>query len=203
MNTSKISDIFYGVNQICSVCPRCYSKIYEIKSFYSLYFDLWKVKIFKNGNNYNNNLLGVLNINDCLNYYMRNDNQNGNNIFCQKCQTENKFSKITRIYSFPKTLIISLNLKKEFQRQIKFNLEECLNLTKYVKATNQCIYDLNGIVACDLQTGQYIAFCKNPINHQWYEYIKDLVILVNNNIINVINNSFFPCILFYQNKSYN
>ena len=201
MNSSKISDIFYGVNQICSVCPRCYSKIYELKSFYSLYFDLWNVKTFKNENKYNNNLSDVLNINDCLNYYRRNDNQNGKNVFCQKCQTENKCSKITSIFTSPKKLIISLNLKKEFQRQIKFNLEECLNLTKYVKATNQCIYDLNGIVACDLQTGQYIAFCKSPVNHQWYEYIEDLVILVDNNIINVINNSFFPCILFYQNKS--
>ena len=203
MNGSKISDIFYGVNQICSVCPKCNSKIYEFKSFYSLYFDVWKVKSFKNGNNYNNNLLDVLNINDCLNYYRRNDNQNANNIFCQKCQTENKCFKITSIYTSPKTLIISLNLKTEFQRQIKFNLEEYLNLTKYVKATNQYIYDLIGIVACDLQTGQYIAFCKNPINNQWYEYIEDLVILVKNNIINVINNSFFPCILFYQNKNNN
>ena len=204
MNSSKISDIFYGVNQICYACPTCNSKIYEFKSFYALYFDLWNVISFKKENNYNNNFSNILNINDCLNYYRRNDKQNGKNIFCQKCQTNSKCSKITSIYTSPKTLIISLNLQKEFQKQIKFNLEEYLNLSNYVvKATNQCIYDLKGIVACDLQTGQYIAFCKNPINHQWHEYIEDLVILINNNIINEINNSFFPCILFYQNKNNN
>ena len=57
---------------------------------------------------------------------------------------------------------------------------------------------MKGIVACDLQTGQYIAYCKNPINQQWYKYIEDLVNLINNNILDEINNSFFPCVLFYQ-----
>ena len=120
-------------------------------------------------NQNNNNLSETLNINDCLVYYRRNDYQNGNNNFCQRCQSNDNYSKITSIYSAQKTLIISLNLKKELcQNQIKINFEECLNLSNYIiKAINHSIYDLKGIVTCDLQTGQYIVYCKNPINKQW------------------------------------
>ena len=199
MNISKISDIFYGIKKICSFCPNCNLQIYEFKTFYSLNFDLLDIKSFKMENQNYNNFSNIININDCLDYYRRNDYKNGNNIFCQGCQSNKKYSQITSIYSAPKALIISLNIKKELQNQIQFKLEECLNLSNYVeKPFNQWTYNLKGIVACDLQTGQYIAYCKNPINQQWYKYIEDLVNLINNNILDEINNSFFPCVLFYQ-----
>ena len=202
-NISKISDIFFGVNKICFSCSFCNFTLYDFESFYSLYFDLWKVKSFKMDNQFNNSLSGNINIYDCLDYYRRIDYQIANKfIICQGCNNSSKYSQITSIFSAPKILIISLNLSKEIQNQINFNLEECLYLSNYVEnKINDCIYNLRELVAFNLINGQYISYCKNPINQKWYKYDNDLVTLLNNDIVDEINiNSFFPCVLFYHNE---
>ena len=96
-----------------------------------------------------------------------------------------------------------MNLTRELQNTIKFDLWECFNLNNYVeKNKNQCFYNLIGIVAYNININHFIAYCKNTIDKNWYKYNDDIVSGININIINEINNSsFFPLILFYQNEN--
>ena len=201
-NCSIISDYFFGVYQQCEICSVCQNNYYNYNSFHSLYFDLWKIKSFKmEKQQYNNYYPDNLNIYDCFEYYRRIEYQIGNKIiFCQNCQNNNNYYQQANIYSAPVILIISLNLTKELQNQIKFDLYENITLNNYLEINKDNIcYDLRGIVAYNLQNGKYIAYCKSPIDQQWYKYNDDYVSLMNNNnIISEINSSFFPSVLFYQ-----
>ncbi len=148
-NRSIISDIFFGITQICSSCSVCKSSKYEFESFHSLYFDLWEIKSFKI-DNYSN--LNNLNIKDCFDYYKKLEYIIGN---CQNCRNNNRYPQIKSIYSAPKLLIIILNISKEIPNKIKFDLWDCLDLTNYVEVKiNKCIYNLRGIVACNINNGQ-------------------------------------------------
>ena len=202
-NRSIISGYFFGIYQKSEICSVCQNPYYNYNSFHSLYFDLWKIKSFKiEKQQFNNYYTENLNIYDCFEYHRRIEYQIGNNIlFCQKCQNNNKYYQETIIFSAPIILIISLNLTKELQNQIKFDLYENITLNNYLENNkdNSC-YDLRGIVAYNLQNGKYIAFCKSPIDQRWYKYNDDYVCLMDNNIISEINSSFFPCVLFYQKK---
>ena len=204
-NCSIISDIFFGIYQKCEFCSLCQTPKYEFDSFNSLYFDLWKIKSFKMENSQLNIYFSEnLNLQDCFEYQRRIEYQTGNKTnFCQNCNNSNIYFKRTTIYSSPYLLIISLNLTRELQNTIKFDLWECFNLNNYVeKNKNQCFYNLIGIVAYNININHFIAYCKNTIDKNWYKYNDDIVSGININIINEINNSsFFPLILFYQNEN--
>ena len=67
------------------------------------------------------------------------------------------------------------------------------------------MYDLVGVVTHMDESGasgHFIAYCKSPIDHCWYNYNDDLVFPVNNFVNDVINYA-MPYILFYQKQQYN
>ena len=187
--------------QICEFCSLCKTTKYEIESFNSLYFDLWKINSFKiEQSKFNNYFSENLNLQDCFEYQRRIELQTENKMnFCSICKNSNIYYRKTTIYSSPKILIISLNSMNELQNEIKFDLWDRINLNNYVENGNEWFYNLIGIVAFNMKTYHYIAYCKNPIDKNWYKYNDDAVSGIKSNIINEINNSCFPSILFYQN----
>ena len=200
-NCSIISAIFFGFFQICEFCSLCNTAKYEFESFNSLYFDLWKIKSFKMEQSQINNYFSEnINLQDCFEYQRRIDQTENEMIFCSMCKNINMHYKKTTIYSAPNLLIISLNLMNDLQNKIKFDLWDSFNLNNYVEKGNEWFYNLIGIVAFNMNTYHYIAYCKNPIDKNWYKYNDDAVSGIKNNIINEINNSCFPSILFYQNE---
>ena len=201
-NCSVISDNFFGCYQICEFCSLCKTAKYEFESFNSLYFDLWKINSFKiEQSKFNNYFSENLNLQDCFEYQRRIELQTENKMnFCSICKNSNIYYRKTTIYSAPKILIISLNSMNELQNEIKFDLWDRINLNNYVENGNEWFYNLIGIVAFNMKTYHYIAYCKNPIDKNWYKYNDDAVSGIKSNIINEINNSCFPSILFYQNK---
>ena len=204
-NCSTISDNFFGIYQLCKSCSSCKTPQYEFDSFNSLFFDLNQIKIYKQQNSqYNNNFSQNLNLQDCFEYQRRIEynTENEKNI-CPNCKGSNIYYKNRTIYSTPKILIIALNLVNDFQNKNKFDLWETFYLNNYVEIKiNECFYNLRGIVAYNLNTYHYLAYCKSPIDNLWYKYNDDSVNLIdNNNIINEIsNNSLYTSILFYQNE---
>ena len=204
-NCSTISDNFFGIYQLCKSCSSCKTPQYDFDSFNSLFFDLNQIKIYKQQNSqYNNNFSQNLNLQDCFEYQRRIEynTENEKNI-CPNCKGSNIYYKNRTIYSTPKILIIALNLVNDFQNKNKFDLWETFYLNNYVEIKiNECFYNLRGIVAYNLNTYHYLAYCKSPIDNLWYKYNDDSVNLIdNNNIINEIsNNSLYTSILFYQNE---
>ena len=204
-NCSTISDNFFGIYQLCKSCSSCKTPQYDFDSFNSLFFDLNQIKIYKQQNSqYNNNFSQNLNLQDCFEYQRRIEynTENEKNI-CPNCKGSNIYYKNRTIYSTPKILIIALNLVNDFQNKNKFDLWETFYLNNYVEIKiNECFYNLRGIVAYNLNTYHYLAYCKSPIDNIWYKYNDDSVNLIdNNNIINEIsNNSLYTSILFYQNE---
>ena len=62
------------------------------------------------------------------------------------------------------------------------------------------MYDLVGVLAHFEESGfsgHFIAYCKSPIDQNWYKYNDDLVSPVKNFVDEVINTD-TPYILFYQ-----
>ena len=204
-NCSTISDNFFGIYQLCKSCSSCKTPQYDFDSFNSLFFDLNQIKIYKQQNSqYNDNFSQNLNLQDCFEYQRRIEynTENEKNI-CPNCKESNIYYKNRTIYSTPKILIIALNLVNDFQNKNKFDLWETFYLNNYVEIKiNECFYNLRGIVAYNLNTYHYLAYCKSPIDNLWYKYNDDSVNLIdNNNIINEIsNNSLYTSILFYQNE---
>ena len=122
-NRSIISDIFFGITQICSSCSICKSQKYEFESFHSLYFDLWEIKSFGVGGCGD---LNDLNVKDCFGRCERLGCVVGN---CQNCRDNNGCPQIKSIYSAPKLLIVILNISKEIPGGVEFDVWDCVDLT--------------------------------------------------------------------------
>ena len=203
LNISIISDLFFSIVKTTIRCYNCKALLqYNFDNFNYLYFDLWEIKNTKIENCQSFDLIDSFSLEDCFNFYQKINFQNKNNC-CPMCKFNTIYLEQKTVYTTSKILIIILNIEKEFLGKIKFIVWEIINLKNYVeKNSNSVIYNLRGIVAFCLNTSinsnAYAAYCKNPINNLWYKYENDSVIQLNNTI-NEVNESYFPCVLFYQN----
>ena len=93
----------------------------------------------------------------------------------------------------PQILILNITKSKSKETNIKFNLEEKINISEFVhnKEKKQYNYELIGIMTSS-GNGHYISFCKSYTNNKWYKYdnfsvtqcsFKDLKIKGNSDIL--------------------
>ena len=153
---------------------------------------------------FNNNLQNInsVNLDDCFRYNQKIENFSGENaMYCNYCKMQCSANYKTVLTTGPEILVIILNRGKGIEFKVKCEFVLQLNLYEYIEMKDTgFMYDLVGVVTHMGESGasgHFIAYCKSPIDHCWYNYNDDLVFPVNNFVNDVINYA-MPYILFYQ-----
>ena len=144
---------------------------------------------------------------DCFRYNQKIEHFTGENaMYCNTCRGQYPADNQTLLTTGPEILIIILNRGKGIEFKVKCEFVLQLNLYEYIEMKNTgYMYDLVGVVTHlgeSDSSGHFIAYCKSPIDKNWYQYNDDLVFPVNNFVNDVINYA-MPYILFYQKQQYN
>ena len=205
-NRSFISDNFYKTIQTRIDCLNCNSKKYNYEIFSYLIVPLDEVvkykanKLMMNMNQISNNNIDSININECFEFYQRNQILSGENaIPCNKCKLIYSSNYFSFIFIAPEILILIFEKNKGSKIKLEFNID--LNLyNNIIERQTGFNYNLIGVVSKFGEFGVnecFIAFCKSPIDNIWYKYNNDFVSKVINFNFE-ITNSGEPLILFYQ-----
>ena len=182
-NNSIIVDEFYGfiANEI--ICEKCSNISYNFKEMNSISFTLEEIGKYMNKKD--------INISDCFKFYTRKEINRQE--ICQNCH--NFQSKEIKIMNTPKSLIINFDRKDIIEGNIKIVPEEYLDLKKYLSNSKSFFfYELKGII-CKDERGNYIAYCKNSDNCEWYKYNDENVTKV---YISEVKGARLPNVLFYN-----
>ena len=219
--TSIISDIFFGFIQttnICQICQINYNSkgmnipiCYNYQIFNCLIFPLEEVRRMKYNNmnqmnmniNYMQNNNNIVDLYDCFTFnekidYFTGENQN----YCNICKQKTNCIYNCKIYVSPNVLVLILNRGKGNIYDVKLNLYEKIEISKYViqKEVNQIIYDLYGVITHIGQSGpnaHFVASCKSPVDQKWYRY-NDSIVNPINDVQKEIIDFGTPYILFYK-----
>ena len=146
--------------------------------------------------------INKVDINDCFLYNQKNDIFTGENaMYCNHCKIQYKASYCTQLYSVPEILIIVLNRGKGIEFNVKLEFYEYLNLGQFVEYKSLgCNYQLIGVVTHlgeSGASGHFIAYCRSPIDNNWYKYNDDIVTKVKQFKEEIIDYA-MPYILFFQ-----
>ena len=211
-NDSIIYKTFFGgVCEITHECPKCKEeneerkeenkKTYEYRNLNYLTFQIKEVLDLSKKNDEKKDFV---NIYDCLNYFQNTillEGENGKN--CEKCGKLNQILLTTKINTCQNNLLVLLNIDIEKDKDIKFKLDENIDVTEYVQEKvddKKIIYDLYSIIYLIKNNEiHYIALCKDLIENLWYKYDDDNVEIIKNLNYELINFG-IPVALFYQKK---
>ena len=143
-----------------------------------------------------------VNIYDCFEYNQKVEFFNGENaMYCNRCKKQCNSSYMTKIYTGPEILIIILNRGVGIQYKVKLEFTPSLDLNNYIEEKRTGFkYNLMGVVTHMGESGasgHFIAYCKSPIDQQWYRYNDDLVSKVFNFKQEIMDYA-MPYILFFQ-----
>jgi hypothetical protein len=130
------------------------------------------------------------------------------NIYCNNCKTKNNFSKKFSIHVSQSVLIFLLrgmekkeNVENMKNDNIKIRVDKDLNLSDFIKLKDKDYskYTFHGMILYDSENKEYLAYSINPINAKLYKYIKEEIILIEqNDFINLFDYKLYPVILFYR-----
>jgi len=199
-NNSIISKIFYSEQSSNLKCSSCgVNKLsFNIISF--LIFPLEKVRqqLIKQKKE---NLIYVT-LEDC---FEQNENKEKlfgpNQIFCNSCHRSSDAVSYNRLYNCPEVLTIILNRGKGLEFDVEFKFPMYINIQKYVEEKNSNTnYELIGLITHlgeSGMSGHFIAYCKSPVNNNWYCY-NDSQVTKCVDPENEINSCGIPYVLFYQ-----
>jgi ubiquitin C-terminal hydrolase len=160
----------------------------------------------QNQNNINKN---EVTIDECFEYYIKENIMDGDNImYCQQCKSQQKSTMATKIEMFPEVLIIILNRGVGLEFDVKINFKKMIDLEKYIgekKDNNgkKTEYDLIGVISHlgeSSDAGHFIAYCRDPIKREdWYKYNDSFVTKVEEeNFQKEVVDFGMPYVLFYQ-----
>ena len=146
--------------------------------------------------------INKVDINDCFLYNQKIDLFKGeNSMYCNNCKKTCPSSYCTQIFIAPKILIIVLNRGKGIEFKVKLDFTEYLNLENFIEIKKSGFnYRLIGVVTHMGESGasgHFIAYCRSPIDNQWYKYNDDIVTIVKNFKGEIIDYA-MPYILFYE-----
>ena len=187
---SIISDLFYGMYNKMMQCLNCNIITHNVQCFYYLTFPLDEVKIFKN------KVENEVNIIECFENYQRTEFMGVyNQIFCNNCQTMANCCNSSKLIIAPQILMINIIKGQE----IRLKFEEYLYIQNFVfYGESPNFYELIGIVTYN--NSNFIAFCKNFIDHKWYKYNNENI---ENSSFNEANSTGIPHILIYSSTKLN
>jgi hypothetical protein len=150
----------------------------------------------------NNDIINNVNILDCFFYdrYIKSQM-----MYCNLCKGSYQFFYNSKISFTPEIMIIFISRLEKINLEMKFEFYEYLNVQQYVDLHGYGFnYQLIGVIVSLDKPGKekhFIAFCRSPIDRNWYKYDDINVTLVSN-----VNEEIFksnPSILFYQNFNNN
>ena len=217
---SLASQLFYAFNYNITQCTECGIQLYNYQIYFFIIFPLEEVRKFVSENN--NNLMMINQINQ-INQSQQNQNvvdiyqcfefdrricfMSGDNaMFCNNCQKSTNCNICTNLVYGPNILILILNRGKGKQFDVKLNFVEELDLTSYIEFKNTGVkYKLIGVITHlgeSGMSGHFIAFCKDPLNFNWYKFNDAIVSPVSDFKKEVIDFG-MPYLLFYQKESEN
>ena len=206
-NYSIISKLFYYESCNIFKCLNCNLTTVNYQSMNIIEFPLKEVKLYiqkKYSNEYPN-----ITLENCFEHYERLEIFSGQNqIYCNACCQNSNESSYNKFYTCPEILSIILNHGIGFNLDIQFTFPEYISLKKYIMdKTPNTNYELISILALKSSDGvsfHYLAFCKSPMDNQWYTYNDSIVThCISNNIINEIQQNYIPYILFYRKSKNN
>ena len=205
--TSIISDIFFGVNELTNICLNCKNNgqkeciCYSYEIFNILIFPLEEIR--KNQEKFNkDNNPNIITLIDCFYYNQKSEYFTGENKnYCNICRQIFDTDKTSKIFVAPNVLILLFKREKETVSDIRIDFPFQLDISDFVlrKEKNE-IYNLYGIISNIDKTKQnehFVAICKNPVDNNWYMYNDEIIKPIYNNLKD-INDFGSPYILFYQ-----
>ena len=199
-NQSIISDLFYGVNCSVTQCQNCLASSFNYQTYFFLIFPLEEVRKFMM--QYNPNIRDLVDIYDCFQYNQKIDFMTGDNsMYCNYCRQTCNSSMATNLTVCPEVLIIILNRGKGIEFKVKINFYEDLSLENFIEHKETGYkYKLIGVIthlgSSDM-SGHFIAYCRDPISNDWYQF-NDAIVNPVKNFKNEVIDYAMPYLLFYQ-----
>ena len=199
-NKSIISKIFYFEQMNGIKCCSCnFDKpSYNIYNF--LIFPLEKIRLLlekkKPGG------FEKVTIDDCFEQNEQPELLEGQNqIYCNNCKRSSNALSYNKLYNCPEVLTIILNRGKGLEFNVEFEFSKDLHINKYVVdkscGTNYQLISVLTHLGPSGMSGHFIAYCKSPLDGNWYCY-NDSQVKQCNDIISEINSNGIPYVLFYQ-----
>jgi len=204
-NSSFLIDTFYFEQESSLRCLNCqFNKIsYNITNI--IIFPLEKVReSMEKINNYKG--FERVTLENCFDNYQEEEILSGaNQIYCNSCRQMADAYTGNKMFTCPQVMTIILNRGKGLEFDVNFEYPLVLNIEKYVvdkKYGENYDYELICVLTHlgpSGMAGHFIAFCKSPIDNNWYCYNDAQVSKCidprskSNNQIESI-----PYVLFYQ-----
>ena len=201
-NYSIISKIFYYEQSNIMECQNCHYKTYNFNIMNIIIFPLEKVRLYLSKRRPNG--FTVVTLNDCFEQNQEKEMLEGaNQIYCNQCHQNANASSFTQLYTCPEVLTIILNRGKGLEFDVNFSFPMELTLEKYVQDKSYVPnYELIGCLTHhgpSGMAGHFVAYCKSPVDNQWYFY-NDAQVTPCHNAENEMNSNGIPYILFYQRR---
>ena len=207
-NNSIIYDTFFGgVCEISRECKKCQEqddtkktipdktyKTYEYQKLNYLVFQIKDIFAFAQSNDKKESI----DIYDCLNYFKNPVLIEGDNSHkCPNCNQISPYLLTSTLNTVQNNLLVLLNRDFQKEKDIKFKIDQIVDVTGYVNEEKKIIYNLYGIICLSNNDVHYVAFCRNPIDKMWYKY-NDTIIEPVNDLENDVIGFGIPVALFYQ-----
>jgi hypothetical protein len=201
-NSSFLIKTFYFEQQSEIKCLSCkYSKIsYNISNI--IIFPLEKVRQYMEKKS--DGFISVT-LDNCFENYQEPEMLFGpNQIYCNSCNCLSNASTSNKIFTSPDVLTIILNRGKGLEFNVNFEYPLSLDIDKYIidKSKRNNKYELICVLTHlgpSGMSGHFIAFCKSPVDNQWYCYNDASVSKCNDPRYQNSNEmEAIPYVLFYQ-----
>ena len=202
-NNSIITKKFHLEQSSNLKCCLCNTNKLSFTTTNFLIFPLEKVRQHLEKEKYGN--FEYVTLEDC---FEQNENQEKlsgeNQTFCNNCHRNSDFISYNKLYKCPEVLTIILSRGKSLKYDISFKFPMYINIRKYVEDPNcNTNYELIGLVARLGESeinSHFIAFCKSPMDNNWYCY-NDIQVNKCVEPENEINSYGIPYALFYQKQN--
>uniref|UniRef100_A0A1I7VQC1 Ubiquitin carboxyl-terminal hydrolase n=1 Tax=Loa loa TaxID=7209 RepID=A0A1I7VQC1_LOALO len=153
----------------------------------------------------------LVSLNDALAAFFLPDDLCGENMYsCEKCAKLRNGVKICKIIDPPEILCIHL---KRFRHELSYSVKirnkvtfpvHDLDLTPFIasfeKNKEPVLYDLVAFIThygANAESGHYVAYCKNEMDDNWYEFDDTMVTRLE--IADILSKEAY--VLFYQRQS--
>ena len=202
-NNSIMTKIFYSEQSSNLECYSCRTNKVSFNIINFLIFPLEKIRLYLE----KKKPQGFINVTleDCFDQFEEKELLFGpNQIYCNNCHRQSNAISYNKLFNSPEVLTIILNRGKGLQFDVEFQFPFDLNINKYViDQTCDTNYELIGVLTHlgpSGMSGHFIAYCKSPVNGQWYCY-NDAEVTQCQNVMHEINSNGIPYVLYYQRKN--
>ena len=202
-NYSIISQIFYYEQSSIMKCLNCGFETYNFNIMNMIIFPLEKVRLYLQ--KVNPQGFGAVTLYDCFDQNEQIEMLEGaNQIYCNSCRQNSNATSSNKLYTCPEVLTIILNRGKGLEFEVEFSFPMTISIEKYVTdKTCDPNYELIGVLTHhgpSGMAGHFVAYCKSPVNSQWYFYNDATVTQCSSNVESEMQSKGIPYILFYQRR---